>query len=319
MAESVDPDLEAAADQKRESVQEFIRCLEKAVNLNGAQDREWLQRLTDRENPCFATLIKCFTEPKYHGFLTLRCVALRAVQMTLQIAIMTVQGRTDHNVGLDALFELAGEELAHQAIQEAVNLAEQVEHPIAATNAMMVLAELGPEALYPELVPRVVELLEALPGRADDLSQVSLRIHAWGGEARGTLLNSIVAHPGGKLLCEVLLQMVNRCDLNRRFRALKIFVGCMGIDGSEGLMYTNDARILVEILLREMPNHTEDLTAFRCHAECYKALLFRYEVARSHRKEEATQVFQDIRDAEGISDPVRAKCSEVLALLEGYS
>ncbi|CAE8614208.1 unnamed protein product [Polarella glacialis] len=189
--------------------------------------------------------------------------------MLLRIACSLFSG-SDANVGMQALVELAGDELAREVLLETCQMAEREDEPLAACNALIVLAELGPKVFRPQLVPRLLDLLQALPDRAADLAEV----HAWGGEARSALLLGAVQHPGGKLLCEVLLQMVNRCDAKRRLRAVKV----------SGLprLCISLATARVEILLRELPNHACDANAFVCHAECFKA-------ARFHRREEVVQ------------------------------
>ncbi|CAE8736748.1 unnamed protein product [Polarella glacialis] len=164
--------------------------------------------------------------------------------MLLRIACSLFSG-SDANVGMQALVELAGDELAREVLLETCQMAEREDEPLAACNALIVLAELGPKVFRPQLVPRLLDLLQALPDRAADLAEV----HAWGGEARSALLLGAVQHPGGKLLCEVLLQMVNRCDAKRRLRAVKILAGCLTMQGGESLLYTNDARVLVRHLV----------------------------------------------------------------------
>jgi len=293
--------------------------LERALESNSQEDRQWLRKIIDPSDPCFPTLIKLFIEPKYQSFVGLRCVALRAVQILLRIAAQFVGGReADHNVGASILLNLAGEELANQAFAEVKRMVQGSE-PNVACNAMLLLGELGPEAFPPhllqQLLTQLLDLFVALPERADDLVEVALRAHAWGGERRAALLAKTVSHEGGQLLCEVLLQVINRADKKRRLRAVKVLAGCLALPNSERLLYTNDVRVLVEILLRELPNCAGDTVAFACHADCFKALATRCEAARAHRREEALQVLEDLRDDDRCESTVRGKCAEVLAAL----
>eukprot|EP00933_Yihiella_yeosuensis_P005679 TRINITY_DN110245_c0_g1_i1.p1 TRINITY_DN110245_c0_g1~~TRINITY_DN110245_c0_g1_i1.p1 ORF type:complete len:351 (-),score=76.84 TRINITY_DN110245_c0_g1_i1:129-1115(-) len=314
---AVDKELQAKVDEKIMHVQSVIRNVEKACLNNTEEDRQWLSNIIDPKNPVFATLVKLLIQSKYKAFTSLHCVALRAIQMILRIASQLFLGSNDADIGMRLFVELSGQELASEAWPEICRMAEQQEEPLVACNALIVLAELGPKAFCPELVGRLMEVLQALPDRAADLIEVALRVHAWGGKAREALVNAAVQHPGGKLLCEVLLQVVNRCDAKRRLRAVKIFTSCLSIsDGGDSLLYTNDARVLVEILQRELPIHAEDATAFGCLAECYKVLAIKCEAARSHRRTEALQVFEDLREDERLESQVREKCSEVLAILE---
>jgi len=311
---SVDADLQAKAGQKHEAVQNLIRNIEQAVNKNEDQDRQWLQSILDpKQNDCFPTLIKLLIAPQYKGFVGLRCVALRAVQLMLRFAGHIAQA-SDRNLGWLCLVEMAGAELAEEVYPEVVDMAEHGE-PTATCLAMLLLAELGEEALPLEMVPRLLDLFLALPDRAEDLVEVALRIHAWGGERRAMLLAAAVSHMGGKLLCEVLLQVVNRADEKRRMRALKVLAGCLALPSSESLLYTNDVRVLVEILLRELPNHSGDAASFACHADCFKALVARCGAARAHRTSEALQVIEDLYHDEDNESAVRAKCAEVLSVI----
>mmetsp|Transcript_86618 Transcript_86618/g.278083 ORF Transcript_86618/g.278083 Transcript_86618/m.278083 type:complete len:192 (+) Transcript_86618:528-1103(+) len=168
---------------------------------------------------------------------------------------------------------------------------------------------------FPDVMVAYLDLFVALPNRADDLVEVALRVHAWSGERRAELLGAAVRHRGGQVLCEVLLQVINRGLDERPLRALKVLAGCLAIGGSESLLYTNDIRVLVEILLRELPVHAKNATAFACHADCYKALVRRCEAARTHRRDEIVQVLEDLRDYESCDPKVRQHCSEALAVL----
>jgi len=315
---AMDAELQAKAQQKCEFVQTMIRRIERALNNNGEEDRQWLRTIIDPNDPCLKTLILLLIEPKYRGFVSLRCVVLRAVQLILRIASNLVKGppASDANVGMWCLVHLVGDELASEAVPEVIRMAERDQsEPIAACNALLMLAELGPEALTPDLAPRLVDLFVRLPDRADDLVEVALRFHAQGGAQRAALLHAAVSRPGGSLLCEVLLQVVNRADVKRRLRALKVLSGCLAKPSSESLLYTNDVRVLVEILLRELPNSVEDSVAFACHAECFKALAARCSAAREHRRTEALQVFGDLYEDQQNEPKVREKCAEVLTVM----
>eukprot|EP00931_Biecheleriopsis_adriatica_P044254 TRINITY_DN25296_c1_g1_i1.p1 TRINITY_DN25296_c1_g1~~TRINITY_DN25296_c1_g1_i1.p1 ORF type:complete len:319 (+),score=68.78 TRINITY_DN25296_c1_g1_i1:40-996(+) len=309
-----EPSLQAKVDEKIECAQLIIRNVEKACESNAPEDRDWLMSMITPNNPTFSTLVRLVYEPKYKGFLRLRCVALRAVQMLVRIASMTQTG-SDANIGWKCFVELGGAEHSHQAMPEILRLAQQQDDPVVASNAITVLAEFGPQALRPENVPILLDLLQALPDRASDLSEVALRVHAWGGDSRRALCLATVQHPGGKLLIEVLLQIINRCDEKRQQRALKVLAGCFALPESQNLLYTNDARILVEILLRELPKHVENPRAFESYSNCMKALASCSEAARMHRREEALQVLEDLREDERLELSVRRHCSEVLAVL----
>merc|ERR1712183_795057 len=106
-----------------------------------------------------------------------------------------------------------------------------------------------------------MDLFTMLPDRAAELSEVALRMHAWGEPARSALLGIIVSHPGGKLLCEVLLQHINWSD-DYGLRSVKVIAGCLKLPFGTDLLYTTDAKVLVEILLRELPIHARDAEVF---------------------------------------------------------
>jgi len=217
-------------------------------------------------------------------------------------------------VGLWCLVHLVGDELTCTVLPVVVHTAEHDQcEPLAACNALMMLAELGPEALAAHLAPRLIDLFVRLPDRADDLVEVALRFHAQGGDQRSELLDAAVSRPGGSNLCEVLLQVVNRADVKRRLRALKVLTGCLNQPGSETLLYTNDIRVLVEILLRELPNHTDEEQAFKCYADCLKALTMRCKVAREHRRAEVLQVLHDLQEDDSSMPVVRDQCAAIYA------
>lgn len=314
--------LEARAEQKRAFVQEMIRNLEQAIrNSHQTEEKEYLRRIVNPEDPCFRTLINLLTLPKYSGFVALRCVVLRAVQMILKVAVNSLPGTSqqDPNVGMKVLAELVGKEMADQALKELFLMTARTkdQQALAACDAMLVLAELGPEAFVTtggSSVLRLLELFAALPDRAVELVEVALRAHAWGGATREELLEVAVAHDGGKYLGEVLLQVVNRGERMRRLRAVKLYSGCFAMPNGADFLYTNDKRVLVEILLRELPTYT-DPAEFVCYAECYRALVSQCEMANAHLHQDLVQMFEDVEENVLSPPEVRKKCIEVLALV----
>lgn len=306
-------------EQKFEHVQELIRNLELSINRSWENDRAWLRKIVAPEDPCFGTLLRLLVEPKYSSFTALRCVVLRAVQMMLRIAVSMAPVLPGHepssDMGMEILHTVAGEQLASEALQQTLIMAANQEEPILAFNALIVLAELGPQAIQPELVSRLLDLFVELPDRAGELVEAALRAHSGGGELRTVLLEQAVTHPGGKLLGEVLLQVINRCDFARRLRAVKLLTGCLNMPAGDCFLYSNDARVLIEILLRELPNHAGDPGAFQCYADCLKVLTAKSEAVRNHRRDEVQQLLQDLKEDEDLSLAGRAKCAEVLVVL----
>jgi len=315
---AVDPQLEAKAGEKCQAVQHMIRRIERAISNYAEEDRKFLHNIIDPCDTCLSTLVKIIVEPKYRGFVALRCVVLRAIQLINRVAVTSVTGphTLNANLGLVCLEHMVGDELTCKLLPVVIHMAERDQcEPLGACNALMMLAELGPEALAAELAPRLVDLFVRLPDRADDLVEVALRFHALGGNQREALLDAAVSRPGGSLLCEVLLQVVNRADVKRRLRALKVLSGCLCRPGSERLLYTNDVRVLVEILLRELPNHADDEQAFTCHADCFEALATRCEVARNHRRSDVLQVLHDLQEDERSTPITRNRCAAIAAVV----
>jgi len=325
--------LQAKVKEKQAFVQRFIRKFERAQQLKDEEDWRWLTEVSDPKDPLFKTLVTLLLSPKYRSFPPLRCIVLRAIQMVLRFAIFMDAQRTnsaeasslDHNTGFSCFVALAGDALARDAVPEVHRLAQEglatdeVQLRVLSHNALLVLAELGPEKFEPRLASRLLDSLVALEDRADELVEVALRMHAWGLKHRKSLLNAIVAHPGRTLLGEVLIQVVNRSDPERRFRAIKVLKSCLLMPTTENLLYTNDARVLVEILIREFPNHVTDDTAFAEHIDCFKVLTWRCEPAREHRRDELVQVLTDLSQDEANLPGVRAKSAEVLTLLSEAS
>merc|ERR1712039_436647 len=130
------------------------------------------------------------------------------------------------------------------------------------------------------------DLFETQPRYAEDLLKVALHI-----QPRRILVDEVVQRRGGMLLCEVLLQVVNRGDEVQSRQAASILAGCLALPNTEKLLYTNDIKVLVEIMERELPRHTDDPAAH--HAECLRAVLMRCCVARSHLVEDITRVLED--------------------------
>lgn len=128
-------------------------------------------------------------------------------------------------------------------------------------------------------------------------------------------MKEAVAHDGGRYLGEVLLQVVNRGDPIRRLRAVKVYSGCFAMPNGAQFLYTNDKRILVEILMRELPIHAGAAREFVAYAECYRVLVLQCQVARAHQYQSAIQLFDLIGDNAQNPMEVRNKCEEVLALL----
>lgn len=321
-------DLEAKAEQKREFVQEMIRNLEKAVrNSHQPEEKRYLRNFIEPDDQCFRTLISLMTSPKYAGFVSLRCVVLRAVQMLLKIAqsLYNMEDRgnkkqtpatADENSGMKVLQQLVGDQMASEAFRELALMVNGTEQALVACDAMLVLAELGPQAFETRFVHTLLDLFASLPDRASDLVEVSLRVHAWGGPVRLELLQAAVTHDGGRYMAEVLLQVVNRRDKVRQMRAVKIFTGCFSLPNGSQFLYTNDKRVLVEILLRELPRYAGNAAEFVCLAECYRALISQCEVARSHHDADAIQLFEDHGEDDRFPRAVSEKCTEVLAVLK---
>lgn len=314
-----EPTVEEDAQQKMERLQIFILDIENAMRKNTEDDKLWLEALVDPNDSTFQSLVSLLVEPKYAGFVQLRCAVLRAVQMMLRIAAsMAIEGGihpAQANVGMLCFEELAGEEMAREACVVLRNMSASEEEIEASCNALLVLSELGPDVFEEALVLKLLDLFVSLPDRADELVEVALRFHAWAGRLRERLLVEMTSCSGGNILCEVLLQVVNRCLGARSLRGVKILAGCLQLDGSENLLYTNDVRVLVEVLERELPNHAGDAAAFVVYAECFKGLFRRYEVARAHRNAQIIQILKDLCDDQQISPVVNEKCSEILMIV----
>jgi hypothetical protein len=319
------PELQARAEEKAKFVQELIRNLEAAVRkAHEPEEKRYLAQIINPNDPCFSTLINLMVLPKYAGFVALRCVVLRAVQMILKVAVSTLQLQdpsktADSNVGSKVLHELLQQSpgLAEQALSELCVMVDKTEQALVACDALLVLAELGPEAFVANGGSRVVRLLElfaALPDRASELVEVALRAHAWSGPTRSDLCEGAVTHDGGRYLGEVLLQTVNRGDRPRKIRAVKLYTGCFMKPNGANFLYTNDKRVLVEILIRELPTY-RDPSEFICYADCYKALTSQCEVARAHLHQDAIQLFTDLHENDQSPYEVREQCAEVLAFL----
>lgn len=314
---SVTSDLQAKAKQKVAFVQQLVRNLERAITNMQPEDQEYLQRFLNPDDPCFATLCNLLLARKYSPFVLLRCVVLRAIQMILKIAVSVASGEQPQaaDIGMRVFEELAGKQLAPKAYTEVYQLTEHSEQAIVAVDAMLVLAELGPEAFGVQMVDRLLDLYELVPDRASELTEVALRVHAWGDPTRSKLLEVTLSHRCGTALVEVLLQMVNRSDEERSLRAVKVLTGCLLTPAGQDLLYTNDAHVLVEILLRELPNRIERAAQFLCFAECLRALEMKCKAARDHRRADVIQVLQDLRDDERNEAAAREKCGEVLTVM----
>lgn len=311
--------LQTKAAEKREFVQKFIRSLERAERQNAATDRAWLRDVVNPQDLCFQTLVKLLLAKKYEGFVSLHCVCLRAMQMMLRIAVnMVATGGRPYDVphaGLHCFTALAGAALAEECYPRICRMAEYQVETLLACNAILVLAELGPQALRLHHSEKLLDLFVSVPERADELVEVALRMHSWGGEQRTALLQGLVSHDGGNLVGEVLLQVVNRGDEGRKSRALKILTGCLDLPGGSCLLYTNDALVLIEILLRELPCVAEDPASFEVHAKCLLAITRSSCAARVHRHDEMVQMLGDVREDQRNPLDVRQTCARLVELL----
>lgn len=311
--------LQAKADEKLAFIQKFLENLDAATLRNETEDRAWLQTILDPKDPCIRTLVSIAVTHKYAMFTDLRSAALRTIAIILRVAVSFASPATSNgaNAGLQCLVEMAGEQPASEARSEICRMADCQDDSKAflSCDALLVLAELGPEALEPRLVPRSLGLLVALPHRAIELVELSLRVHAWGGEHREALLETALLQQGGHLLWEILMQIVNRSDPTRTLRALKVLSGILSRPSSRDFVYTNDVCVLVEILVRELPVRVGNAASLAVYADCFKALIMRCQVAREHRSEEAMSVLRELTADEQLSSTVRRKCAEVLCEL----
>lgn len=327
-------DLEARAKQKEDFVKEIVKNLEVAIrSAHLPEEKKYLRRIINPEDPCFKTLVNLLTLPKYSSFVALRCAVLRAIQMILKVAVSMVPSgdinmgcaqpvdpQSEANFGMRVLRELVGrdQKLADKAFDELCQMVDRTEQALVACDAMLVLAELGPQAFDcadGSRIMRLLDLFAALPDRASELVEVAMRAHAWGGATREQLVKASINHDGGRYLGEVLLQMVNRGDRMRRLRAVKIYSSCFALPDGTEFLYTNDKRVLVEILERELPSY-DNAAEFVCYADCYKNLVTQCDQSREHHSRDITQLFEDIFDNHESPLEVRAKCRELLDLLK---
>lgn len=321
------------AKKKMEVVQNMIRSIEECQKLNTEEARSYLYKLVDPRDASFRVLVMFAVSPKYatslgQVYLRFQCIVLRALQMILRLAVTIRRHegirRGDHpdacDVGMMCFMELVGNsELAQQAFRHLTQLAMEHEDLVLAIDALLVLAEMGREALsQPALPMRMFDLHQDVLDRADELSEVALRLHSYGGKWRADLLEATLTHPGGKLLGEVLMHMVNRGDEQRQIRAVKILTDCLSMPSGDTFLYTNDVKVLVEILMREMQSTAEDSAAvanFLTFADCLQALVTCSVAAREHRHQEMVQVLGYICEARHLHSHVRGACSKVLAIV----
>merc|ERR1712216_766279 len=99
---------------------------------------------------------------------------------------------------------------------------------------------------------------------------------------------------------EVLLQVLNK-GFSREVSGacLDMLVEILGSPGGGAeFLYSNDVRVLLEILLRGLPNHAGDAPLFLKHAECLRQMLRQYPAAAEHRRTEVSALLRDLADDE---------------------
>mmetsp|Transcript_50257 Transcript_50257/g.106786 ORF Transcript_50257/g.106786 Transcript_50257/m.106786 type:complete len:327 (+) Transcript_50257:74-1054(+) len=315
--------LQEKATEKLKTVQALIKGIESAFNNSTDEDKAWLRKIIDPSEDHGINLTRLFVEPKYRTFVWLRCAALRALQLLIRVARIFLPRDQDHNAGCAFFVELVDRDLATEAFNMAIGLTKGADQNLA-FGAIIFLTELGPEAFPLQELPSMVEtylgLFLDLSHRADDLVEVALCLHSWGDERRAELLRATVQQKGGRRLCEVLLQVINRGLDARPSRALKVLTGCLSLSGSDHLMYTNDVRVLVEIIQRELPAQAE-LAAhgdFACYANCYKALVMRSAPARVHCRDDMLEVLQSLESDPRCDAEVHRHCKEALAIMAKF-
>lgn len=194
------------------------------------------------------------------------------------------------------------------------------DQPVVQVASLLVLADLFAEVPrgqrlglwhIDDLVGKLMHLLDTQPDHAGAIGDVALSVRP-----SAALVDGMRCTPGGRFLAEVLLQVLNRGDDARSLRAAELLGKGLAASSAvecNGFLYTNDAKVMLEILLRELPNHVED--AYARHAECLRAALSSCECLRSHRREEAIRVLEDCRDAARAPAAVRLKCTQALVFL----
>lgn len=321
LCQSPAEDLRSKAESKREFVQKFIRNLERAERQNTEEDRQWLHQVLRPQDPCFLTLAKLLVEPKYEGFVSLRCVVLRAIQMMLRFSVSMVASSGNPaaesaNVGVLCFVELAGEPLARAAVSQVCAIAGGRWEDLLVCNALLVLAELGPDVVDPRLCLELVAIIERLPEREEELVEVALRMHSWGGPQREAIVEALVTHPHGSQVGAVLLTLINRGTPGRRVRAVKLVSGCIQHQRADRFVYPPDVPVLMEILLRELPESSPDESAFGSLAELYMALMHHYAEYRQHRRARLEEMLYELRCSElAVPDNVRRFCAQWLCTL----
>jgi len=323
-ASIVSQEQKAKADEKESIVRENIQNIEHAMQRNQREDREWLQQLIVQRSECFITLVKIVISSKWEVFVRLRCMVLRALQLMMRVArtFVTDDHAQNPNLGMLLFREMAGEELADQAYPIIAKTALEHEESVLSCDALLVLSEMGAEALEPKTVTeRMLELMAECHDRLHELAEVAMKIHRYGGRMRQTLLEVSLTHPGGRHLSEALVQVCNREKRGEEtLRAAKMITGCISAEtGTRRFLFTNDARVLVEVLFqRHLPNAAQDPERFGVFAAMLKAMYSNYSDLQSHHRDQICQVLSDLRDHDEQTHPlVRSSCAEVLGVMNG--
>lgn len=315
-------DLDAKVQKKVAQVQELIQRIDRLMENENSVDRKVLLDLTRPKSPAVETLLSLFW--KYPKQPALRAVVLRAVQMLIRITVKVLEasGTPYSNIlGFQCFVELAGEASAKKLVQDLdflVGAGDEV--PEVSLTAFVVLCELGPERLKPELAPRIFDFLRALPGTyGPELLEIALKMHSWSGHHRQCLLEAASTHVASKALGELLLDLVNTGPRCRCLRAIKLLTGVLEMPGGESYLYTTDIHIWLEILMRELPKFRTDELDFVAYADLITTLFNRCPAARTHRRDEIVELLEELRDYDGTPPAVNGKCSEVLTSIAKFS
>jgi hypothetical protein len=341
--------LAAKAKEKEEEVQAILTNVTKAMAKSDQEEapRRWLnnclyERLDERDN-LISNLVKIAVSRRYRSFYRLRIMVLRAIQLLLRVAIEHKRPNnpqaTDGQVGMLCFRELVEQT---QLIEQFISVLKDTlckPEPVPSKpedgtsvedgltpekwlsfNALLMISELGQEELLNrEVLHRLLDLFQDFP---QDLVDVVLRFHAYDASPyifRNMLSEIIVRHPGGSLLCEVLIQLVNKSHADvgdRKLRATKVLTGCLALPSSGLVLHTTDARVLCEILLREI-TEAKDVPACSVFVECLKAFISSCRATLEDRHwERLVDVMTEVRDRRTSPVELQSSCSQLLAIAE---
>mmetsp|Transcript_32304 Transcript_32304/g.77459 ORF Transcript_32304/g.77459 Transcript_32304/m.77459 type:complete len:310 (+) Transcript_32304:86-1015(+) len=298
-------------DSARELVALFSNLI-RSLEVARPEDPEilaWVQGLSSKEAGTILTLVSILQRPPREGLLVQACrvVVLLSELLPRVVATQVV------DLYPDVLQDLTDRALGPLGGEDGIK-------PEEACASLMCVAELRKtlEASWRadvlvQVVKRTLELMQELTGDRV-MDAVTVFVKTCEGGFQDAVLGAIRRNPLARLLSETLLQVINRGHAKVQAQCLALMIELLSV---EGVVFANDRRILVEVVLRELPNavEVEDELLGQGYLTCLGVLAQAGEL-HGPRAKQAFGICAEIAKDDSSPELLRSECRRIARIIK---